>query len=324
MAFVDEITLTLKAGNGGNGVVRWLHLKGKEFSGPAGGDGGNGGSVVMRGARDLAVLSRYVGSTSMKAEDGEHGRGKNQFGKKGEDRVIEIPVGAVVTRESDGESFEFLEGGQEFVVLKGGRGGLGNSNFKSSTNINPMEQTDGRPGEESRFFVELRLIADVGLIGLPNAGKSSLLNALTNARSAVANYNFTTLEPHLGEFYGFLIADIPGLIEGASEGKGLGHKFLRHIRRTRELLHCISVENEDVVTAYDTIRAELERFDPDMLEKEEVILLTKIDEADENEVAEKAQALKDHTGKVVLTTTILDDENVKGLRDYLTQSLQSN
>lgn len=324
MAFVDEITLTLKAGDGGNGVVRWLHLKGKEFSGPAGGDGGDGGDVIMRAARDLAVLSRYVGSTKMSAEDGEDGRGKNQFGKKGEDRVIDIPIGAIVTRESDGMQFELLEEGEEILVLKGGRGGLGNTNFKSSTNINPMEQTDGRPGEESRFLVELRLIADIGLVGLPNAGKSSLLNALTNARSAVANYNFTTLEPHLGEFYGYIIADIPGLIEGASGGKGLGHKFLRHVRRTKELLHCISVENEDVKVAYDTIRGELEKFDPEMLEKEEVVLLTKIDEATDEQVAEKVRVLEEHTGKKVIATTILDDDNIKQLRDILVRSLGSD
>ncbi len=323
MAFVDEINLSLKAGDGGNGVVRWLHLKGKEFSGPAGGDGGRGGDVVIRAVRDLAVLSRYVGSTKMDAEDGEDGRGKNQFGKKGEDRIIEIPIGALVTRESDGQVFELLHEGQEFVVLKGGRGGLGNTNFKSSTNINPMEQTDGRPGEESRFFVELRLIADVGLIGLPNAGKSSLLNTLTNARSAVANYNFTTLEPHLGTFYEFVIADIPGIIEGASEGKGLGHKFLRHIQRTREVLHCISVENEDVVSAYDTIRDELWKFDPELAGKDEVILLTKSDEATEEELTKKKQELERHTKKTVLTVSILEDEKVKELRDFLVKLLRT-
>lgn len=323
MAFVDEITLNLKAGNGGNGVVRWLHLYGKEFSGPAGGDGGRGGDVVMRSVRDLSVLSRYVGSTEMKAENGEDGRSKDQTGKNGEDRIIEVPMGAVVTRQSDGKQFEFLNEGEEHMVLKGGFGGLGNSHFKSSTNINPMEQTDGKPGEESRFFIELRLIADVGLVGLPNAGKSSLLNALTNAQSAVANYHFTTLEPHLGEFYGFIIADIPGLIEGASEGKGLGHKFLRHIRRTRELLHCISVENEDVIAAYDTIRTELGKFDAELLSKEELILITKIDEAAPEVVEEKVKTLESHTGKKVLSMTLLDDEKIKQLRDFLTQTLQN-
>lgn len=322
MAFVDELHLDLTAGRGGDGVVRWLHMKGKDRGGPSGGDGGNGGDVVFRAVRDLAILSQYTGSPKMEAEDGAPG-GKNVMaGKGGDDLVLDLPLGSLVTRESDGETFELLEEGKEVKVLSGGRGGLGNAHFKSSTNINPIQQTDGKPGDASTFRIELRLIADVGLVGLPNAGKSSLLNTLTNARSEVGNYNFTTLEPHLGTLYEFVIADIPGIIEGASEGRGLGHKFLRHIQRTREILHCVSVENEDVVKTYDEVRRELERFDSEFSGKDEIILLTKSDEATKEELREKKEALENHTGKQVRTISILDDTNVKEFRDFLVSSLR--
>lgn len=322
MAFVDELYLDLTAGRGGDGVVRWLHMKGKDRGGPSGGDGGNGGDVVFRAVRDLAILSQYTGSPKMEAEDGAPG-GKNVMaGKSGDDLVLDLPLGSLITRESDGETFELLEEGAEIRVLSGGRGGLGNAHFKSSTNINPIQQTDGKPGGASTFRIELRLIADVGLVGLPNAGKSSLLNTLTNARSEVGNYNFTTLEPHLGTLYEFVIADIPGIIEGASEGRGLGHKFLRHIQRTREILHCISVENEDVVKTYDEVRQELEKFDSEFSGKHEIILLTKSDEATEEELSGKKEALESHTGREVRTISILDDTNVKEFRDFLVNSLR--
>jgi len=321
MAFVDEIKLYLTAGKGGDGVVRWLRLKGKDRMGPSGGDGGRGGDVFIRAVRDLAVLSNYTGSPVIKAHDGESGGANTMTGKGGEALVLNVPVGSLVTRESDGAVFEFLKEGEEFLVLKGGRGGYGNAHFKSSKNINPMEQTDGKPGESSSFFVELRFIADAGIIGLPNAGKSSLLNALTNARSQVGNYNFTTLEPHLGVLYGSVLADIPGLIQGASEGKGLGHRFLRHILRTRMLIHCISVENEDVVAAYNLIRDELKKFDAALLTKTEIVLLTKIDEADPQAIKKKKDALEVHTKQTVRTITVLDAESVKYLSDFLTKEL---
>ncbi|MEX0933261.1 MAG: GTPase ObgE [Candidatus Paceibacterota bacterium] len=322
MAFVDELTLDLTAGKGGNGVIRWLHMKGKDHGGPSGGDGGNGGDVSFGAVRDLSILSQYTGSPKMGAEDGTPGDKNLMAGKNGNDLKLDVPVGSVITRHSDNKKFELLQEGHEVTVLYGGRGGYGNAHFKSSKNINPKEQTDGKPGDASLFTVEVRLIADAGFIGLPNAGKSTLLNTLTNAKSEIGNYNFTTLEPHLGTFYGFVLADIPGLIEGASEGKGLGHKFLRHIQRTKMLIHCVSVENEDVVLAYQTIRDELKSFDRALLEKDEVVLLTKSDYVDEETLEDKEKKLAVYLGKDVQTLSVLDDEGVKKFSDSLVRELE--
>jgi GTPase len=323
MALIDELTLDLSAGKGGNGVVRWLHMKGKDHGGPSGGDGGNGGDVYFRAVRDLSILSQYTGSPKMNAENGSSGDKNLMAGKNGEHLLLDVPTGSVIKRASDNKVFELLYEGEQVLALAGGRGGYGNAHFKSSKNINPMEQTNGKPGEASLFTIELRLIADVGFIGLPNAGKSTLLNTLTNAKSEIGNYNFTTLEPHLGTFFGFILADIPGLIKGASEGKGLGHKFLRHIQRTKTLVHCVSVENEDVVLAYKVIRDELESFDPALLEKDEIVLLTKSDYVDEETLAAKEEELTKHVGKEVRTLSVLDDEGVKKFADFLSQQLES-
>lgn len=321
MAFVDELTLDLSAGSGGHGVIRWLHMKGKDHGGPSGGDGGNGGDVSFRAVRDLSILSQYTGSPKMNAENGVPGDKNLMAGKNGGDLMLDVPVGSVITRLSDNKKFELIREGDEVVVLRGGRGGYGNAHFKSSKNINPKEQTDGKPGEASLFSIEVLLIADAGFIGLPNAGKSTLLNTLTNAKSEIGNYNFTTLEPHLGTFYGYVLADIPGLIEGASEGKGLGHKFLRHIRRTNMLVHCISVEDEDVAHAYKTIREELESFDPTLLLKDEVVLLTKSDQVDKEILKEKVEKLKESVKNEVQTLSVLDDDNVKQFSDFLAKRL---
>ena len=270
--FLDELSIHLKAGRGGNGVVRWLHEKGKEYGGPSGGDGGRGGHLYATGIRDVGALLKYRHTSRLSAEDGGAGSNKSQHGKDGQDLTMTLPLGSILTNKKTGELFELLNENEPILILKGGSGGRGNEHFKGSINRNPTEWTPGKNGEESDFHIELRLIADVGLIGLPNAGKTSLLNVLTNAQGKVGSYEFTTLEPNLGECYGRIIADIPGLIEGASEGKGLGDKFLRHIRRTRALLHCISLENENLVQTYNLIRDELARYDEKLLEKEEWIL----------------------------------------------------
>lgn len=321
MAFVDEIEIKLSAGRGGDGVVRWLRLRGKEFGGPAGGDGGRGGDVLIKGIRDRSALRRLVGKKEIRAENGQHGGNKSKHGRKGEDLILELPIGSVVTNTSTMEKYELLSEGQVEKILVGGNGGYGNEYFKSSTNQRPKEFTRGKPGEEALFHIELELVVDAGLVGLPSAGKSSLLNALTGAKSKVGEYDFTTLEPHLGDLYGFILADIPGLIEGASEGKGLGHKFLRHVKRTKVLIHCISLENEDLKGAYKVVRGELNNFHESLKEKREVIILTKTDVVEEGDI-KKAETEMGKYSEYVFSVSVLDDDSIKKLSDNLTKILE--
>jgi GTP-binding protein len=321
MAFVDELSIEASAGKGGDGVVRWLHLKGKEYSGPAGGNGGNGGDVYIRGVRDLSLLGRSRGEKSFKAGNGQDGMSYGKDGHGGEDFTIDLPVGSIVTNESTGEVFELLEEGKPQLILKGGRGGAGNQVFKSSVNTTPTESTPGAPGEAARINVELRLIADAGLIGLPNAGKTSLLNALTGSVAKVGAYAFTTLDPNLGVIPGgYILADIPGLIEGASEGKGLGSKFLRHVARTKELLHCVSLESPAPWDDYQVVRAELAATSAELAGKPELVILTKSDTREPGQIKE-IQAQFKQEGKKTLVVSVLDDEAVKLLREALSTTL---
>lgn len=321
MAFVDELKIYAKAGRGGDGVVRWRHEKGKEFSGAAGGNGGHGGDVYVRGVRDIGLLASYTHQKEFKAGRADDGQSNSKYGKHGDDLVIDVPIGSIITNLSTEKQYRIDKEGEKVLILEGGRGGLGNEHFKASTNTTPKESTPGKDGESAEFYIELELVADAGFVGLPNAGKSSLLNALTNAKSKVGAYQFTTLEPALGDMEGFILADIPGLIEGASEGKGLGHKFLRHIRRTKLILHCISFENEQPNDVYATIRNELETFDDVLAKKEEVIILTKTDTASPKAVAERKKHFE-KLGKPVFVATILDDEVVKTLKDGLVKILR--
>jgi GTP-binding protein len=323
MALVDQIHIHAKAGKGGNGVVRWLHEKSKEFGGPSGGDGGKGGDIIFRAVRDINILGKYRGANKFKAENGEHGKSKNMAGKDGEDTVLEVPVGSVVTRKESGHSFELLHEGDSVVALHGGRGGLGNSNFKSSTNQYPEQATDGQDGEEDGFLVELKLIADAGFVGLPNAGKSSLLNALTSAHAKVGNYAFTTLEPSLGVFYSYVLADIPGLIEGASEGRGLGHAFLKHVSRTRALIHCVPSDSENPASDYETVRKELARYDAELAAKPELIFVTKADTVTEDRLSEVV-SLFEAQGKQVIAVSVIDDARMKSAKDVLARFLEKH
>jgi len=321
MAFLDEITINVKSGKGGDGVVRWRQDKFIPRGGPAGGDGGKGGNVHIRAIRSLRVLDIYKSKKEYAAPDGEAGGSRSLKGANGEDLYLEFPIGSTITNVTTGVVYELTKEGQEIQILKGGGGGFGNEHFKGSTNQSPQESTPGWPGEEAELHIEVTLIADIGLIGFPNAGKSSLLNAMTNATAKVGDYPFTTLDPNLGDLYGFIIADIPGLIEGASEGKGLGDKFLRHIAKTKVLVHLISFEQPNMMKAYETIREELEKFGQGLTEKEEIVLLTKTDTTDEKVVAKEVKKFE-KLGKQVFAVTLFDEEGVKAFKDELTKFLK--
>ncbi len=324
MAFIDELHLHLKAGRGGNGVVRWLHLKGKDLSGAAGGNGGRGGDVVAEGIRDIGALLRYRDQNHYAAGDGAPGGSRSKEGRNGKDFVFKFPLGTVISRTRLGERWEILEEGQREVLLKGGNGGYGNEHFKGSRNVTPMQSTKGKPGDEDDFEIELQLVVDAGLIGMPNAGKSSLLNALTGAHAKVGAYEFTTLNPNLGVIYGYVLADIPGLIEGAAEGRGLGHKFLRHIKRTKMLVHCVSFENEDLAGAYATVRKELSKYSGELADKSEIVLLTKSDILQPDEVPQKIKEFSAQSGvseDMIFTVSIYDDVSLKAFSDALTKKM---
>jgi len=339
MSFIDEMKFHAHAGRGGVGVVRWRHEYSKEWSGASGGNGGRGGDVRVRAVRDLGILQRYRNTKEFNAEKGEDGMKDSRHGKNGDTLIIDLPIGSIVTDHRTGHTFQLLEEGETVRILKGGSGGLGNEYFKTSTNTTPMQSTNGYDGEEADFSVELELVADAGFIGLPNAGKSSLLNVLTNADAKVGSYAFTTLEPNLGALYNFVLADIPGLIEGASEGKGLGHKFLRHVRRTKIIFHLISLEDsrseirdsrgEDIsipeldplVSNYKTIRAELLRYGHGLDEKPETIILTKTDLVP---AAAVSLAISDLSklNKDILTVSIFDEQSIKEPKDEIVRRLR--
>lgn len=316
--FVDEITIEAQAGRGGDGVVRWRQEKFVDKGGPWGGNGGHGGHVFMRAVRDVALLARYTGEKQFTAKDGGPGETGSKQGKNGEDLYIDVPVGSVVTDTKRKRIFTFTEPDQVERILKGGVGGLGNEHFKSSTNRSPDTGTRGKDGESGTFTIEVKLIVDVGIIGLLNAGKSTLLNTLTRAHSRVGAYPFTTTEPHLGDFHGYILADIPGLIEGASQGKGLGHKFLRHIERTKMLLHCISLEEEDIPHTYTVIRNELAQYDPALLKKPECVVLTKADTLSKDALKKKLHSVSE----VIPHVTVVSAQSGEGM-DELSRVLSA-
>ncbi|WP_334133764.1 Obg family GTPase CgtA [Tepidimonas sp.] len=287
MKFVDEAWIDVAAGDGGNGCASFRHEKFKEFGGPDGGDGGRGGHVWALADDNLNTLVDYRYTRRFEAQRGEHGRGSDQYGAKGQDIVLRMPVGTVISDADTGEVLcELLQPGQKELIARGGEGGRGNLHFKSSTNRAPRQRTLGQPGERRRLKLELKLLADVGLLGMPNAGKSTLIAAVSNARPKIADYPFTTLHPNLGVVRvgpekSFVMADVPGLIEGAAEGAGLGHQFLRHLQRTRLLLHLVDVapfdDTVDPVAQVRTVVAELKKYDPALAAKPRWLVLNKVD-----------------------------------------------
>jgi GTP-binding protein len=287
MKFVDEASIDVAAGDGGNGCASFRHEKYKEFGGPDGGDGGRGGHVFMVADASLNTLVDFRYTRRFEAHRGEHGKGSDMFGVKGDDVVLKVPVGTIVSDAETGQQlFELLQPGERVMVAKGGDGGFGNLHYKSSTNRAPRQKTPGWPGERKSLKLELKVLADVGLLGMPNAGKSTLIAAVSNARPKIADYPFTTLHPNLGVVRvgpekSFVVADVPGLIEGASEGAGLGHQFLRHLQRTRLLLHLVDAapfdEGVDPVAQAKAIAAELKKFDPALYDKPRWLVLNKVD-----------------------------------------------
>jgi GTP-binding protein len=320
--FIDELTIHLKAGKGGDGIVSWRHEKGKDLAGPGGGNGGDGGDVFIRAVSDIGKLAEYKFEKEFRAEDGLNGLNKGMKGGKGKDIIIDLPIGSVVKNLYTEDVFELLNKDEKILILKGGRGGLGNEHFKSSTNVAPKENTEGGAGEEADFFIELKMVVDLGLVGLPNAGKSSLINFITNSKSKVADYQFTTLFPHLGDLYGFIIADIPGLIEGASDGKGLGFKFLRHIERTKIILHLVDCSSADPKNDYKIIRKELKNYSDSLFKKQEFILLTKSDLVDKKTVDKLLKYFKTKAEKVWVIS-VIDDVSLKNFKDDILKTLRT-
>ena len=311
---IDDITIKIKAGDGGRGAVAFN--KNMMSLGPVGGDGGNGGSVYFEGVSDLSALSQFRNQKEFETENGENGRGQSMDGADGKDLILKIPVGTVIYNLETGDAKEIIKTHERILAAQGGRGGKGNFKFRSATNRSPKQFQEGKEGETFVIRLELKLIADVGLIGLPNAGKSSLINELTNARSKVANYPFTTLEPSLGVYYELILADIPGLIEGASTGKGLGIKFLQHIERTKILFHLISAESEDLASDYRVIRKELESYSKELADKPEYLFLTKSDVTTPTEIKKKITALK-KLNKNITAISIHDEDALEKVKAIL-------
>ena len=302
MKFVDEAHIEVFAGNGGNGCMSFRREKFIPFGGPDGGDGGRGGHIYGEADPNLNTLIDFRYQRLYRARNGEHGRGADQFGAAGDDMLLRVPVGTLVRDEATGELLADLAApGQRVVLAQGGTGGMGNLRFKSSTNRAPRQSTPGQPGEQRRLQLELKVLADVGLLGLPNAGKSTFIASVSNARPKIADYPFTTLHPQLGVVRvgpgrSFVVADIPGLIEGAAEGAGLGHQFLRHLQRTRLLLHLVDVApldpEADPVRDARSVVAELKKYDPELAAKPRWLVLNKLDMLDEQQRAERVAEIR--------------------------------
>ena len=322
MKFLDQVKIYVKAGNGGSGSPSFRREKFVEFGGPDGGDGGKGGSVILISERNLNTLIDYRYQQHFKAERGKDGSGKNKTGKGGEDLYLKVPLGTQVFEEDNKTLiYDFKSQKEEFLVASGGKGGFGNTRFKSSTNRAPKKFTKGGQGEEFWIWLQLKTIADIGIIGLPNAGKSSLLASMTSANPKIANYKFTTINPNLGvasyDDKEVTLADIPGLIEGAHTGTGLGIKFLKHIERCKTLLHLIDITEDDLFISYNQVRKELSKYSKDLIKKKEIVVLNKTDLIDEEEKKEKIKKLKNKLKKNIFFMSTMDKKSVSDIKSKL-------
>ena len=326
MKFLDQVKIFVKAGDGGSGSPSFRREKFIEFGGPDGGDGGKGGSVILKAERNLNTLIDYRYQQHFKAKRGEDGKGKNQTGKGGKDLFLSVPIGTQVFEEDNKTLiFDFKKEKDEFTVAIGGKGGFGNTKFKSSTNRAPRKFTKGTKGEEFWIWLQLKTIADIGIIGLPNAGKSSLLGSMTSANPKIANYKFTTINPNLGvaiyDDKEITLADIPGLIEGAHTGVGLGIKFLKHVERCKTLLHLIDISDDDLIKSYKQIRRELGEYSKELLRKKEIIVLNKIDLLSKEDLKIKKKKFEEKLRKKTIELSTLDKKLINKLKIRLLKNV---
>ena len=322
MKFLDQVKVYVKAGNGGDGSPSFRREKFIEYGGPDGGDGGTGGSVILKSVQNLNTLIDYRYQQHHKAQRGDNGSGKNRTGKDGDDLTLKVPLGTQVFEEDNKTLiYDFVKIGDEFVVASGGKGGLGNTRFKSSINRAPRKFTKGALGEEFIIWLQLKTIADIGIIGLPNAGKSSLLAAITNANPKIANYQFTTLNPNLGvanyDDKEVTIADIPGLVEGAHKGTGLGIQFLKHIERCKSLLHMIDITNKDLKKSYQQIKNELKSYNSKIEKKKELVILNKTDLVENDDIKKIIKDFSKYTKSEVITLTTLEKKSISRVKAKL-------
>ena len=322
MKFLDQVKIFVKAGDGGSGSPSFRREKFIEFGGPDGGDGGKGGSVILKAERNLNTLIDFRYQQHFKAERGGDGSGKNKTGRGGKTLVLKVPIGTQIFEEDNKTViYDFKKENEEFVVAIGGKGGFGNTRFKSSTNRAPKKFTKGAIGEEYWIWLQLKTIADIGIIGLPNAGKSSLLASLTSANPKIANYKFTTLNPNLGvamyDDKEITLADIPGLIQGAHAGTGLGIKFLKHIERCKTLLHLIDITEKDLIKSYKQVREELKKYSKDLLDKKELVVFNKIDLIVKSQIKKKLSIFKQEINKNAIVMSTLDKKTVSDIKSKL-------
>jgi GTP-binding protein len=330
MAFIDEAKFFVKAGDGGNGCVSFRREKFVPRGGPDGGDGGDGGDVIIEAAKRLVSLIDFRYRSHFIADKGTHGQGKKKHGRNGKDKIIHVPAGSIIRNAETNEIIaDLVEDGQQLIVAKGGRGGRGNCHFATGSNRAPRRADNGNPGDEGWLLIELKLLADIGLVGLPNAGKSTLLSSLSAAQPKIGSYPFTTLEPHLGvlqsgDHQPCVIADIPGLIEGAHQGAGLGHKFLRHIERTRLLLHIIDASGSIklILNDFQTIENELRNFKEELLQRRQILLLNKTDLIDDPEQLSRLNKIFMKKGFKVLNISALTGEGIEDLKEMLLLSVE--